>query len=478
MKSFCKKFIILIFLVVYCGGISSYVFADSKSPYFKKEDQNIWGKDSYYSLLNLVPTATMTMKDGNNHSIERWYWNQGVALIGMMNIYKVNKDSDILNFLNSQMEHFLSKENPSEYKQPLFYAPKDSSHVRHVNDMPHAAVMAYLYSINKKPEYKQVIDAVYEAAKNWSAIASDGCFLHYYENSIGVSEYSDWIWADTAYMAGEFLIEYYKATGNKEALNIAIKQGKLHFKNLYNESFGLFYHGADSDQSYKGLYGDKGNGYFWGRGNGWMISFYVDLAEILKKENNSEYPYFKNLISTYLSKVLKYQDFSGFWRQLINDSNSYLETSVTQMFTYSILKAKRLNIINDDSGKFYESLKKSINGLFTKVSLSSSSTIFAGQIQDVCISADIGSTFSHYNSEYPAGNHSKATFHGQGTFMNFISEYLLLLKYKGDINIDGKTDLSDINDIALHWGETDNLKDVDENNILNIVEVLKVAGNL
>ena len=42
--------------------------------------------------------------------------------------------------------------------------------------------------------------------------------------------------------------------------------------------------------------------------------------------------------------LAKYQDESGLWHTLINDSNSYLESSATAGFAYGILKAVHKNI--------------------------------------------------------------------------------------------------------------------------------------
>lgn len=49
-------------------------------------------------------------------------------------------------------------------------------------------------------------------------------------------------------------------------------------------------------------------------------------------------------LNAQVAALAKYQDESGLWHTLINDSNSYLESSATAGFAYGILKAVHKNI--------------------------------------------------------------------------------------------------------------------------------------
>lgn len=55
------------------------------------------------------------------------------------------------------------------------------------------------------------------------------------------------LWDDTVYMVGEFLMQMYKLTGNKEFLLEAISQLKKHAEKLEDPETGLWYHGWDND---------------------------------------------------------------------------------------------------------------------------------------------------------------------------------------------------------------------------------------
>jgi rhamnogalacturonyl hydrolase YesR len=67
-------------------------------------------------------------------------------------------------------------------------------------------------------------------------------------------------------------------------------------------------------------------GYGWGRGNGWALFGLLDLIEIVPEkcaERKAAIDRFRELAAA----VLPLQDRSGFWRTLLDDRESYLETS-------------------------------------------------------------------------------------------------------------------------------------------------------
>ena len=85
---------------------------------------------------------------------------------------------------------------------------------------------------------------------------------------------------------------------------------------------GLFYHAPSSP-------------FFWGRGNGWMAAGMTELLRVLPKTN----PNYKRIMAGYktmMESLLQYQAEDGMWRQLINDPESWKETSSTGMFAFAL----------------------------------------------------------------------------------------------------------------------------------------------
>ncbi|MBA3519626.1 MAG: glycoside hydrolase family 88 protein [Rhizobiales bacterium] len=86
-------------------------------------------------------------------------------------------------------------------------------------------------------------------------------------------------------------------------------------------------------------------GYGWGRGNGWALLGLIDLIELLPsaaEDRDSVVEEFCRLSSA----VLAEQDASGFWRTLLDDRESYLETSTAGFFGAVFTKGARLGLLH------------------------------------------------------------------------------------------------------------------------------------
>lgn len=85
-------------------------------------------------------------------------------------------------------------------------------------------------------------------------------------------------------------------------------------------------------------------GYGWGRGNGWALFGLLDLIEVLpddSAEKTAAIERFRELAAA----ILPLQDDSGFWRTLLDDRESYLETSTAGFFGAIFTKGVRLALL-------------------------------------------------------------------------------------------------------------------------------------
>jgi len=137
----------------------------------------------------------------------------------------------------------------------------------------------------------------------------------------GLTRETRW-WVDDAFMVGCLQIQAWRATkdpkyADRAALLLTAYLDKLQQPN------GLFYHGPEFH-------------HFWGRGNGW---FAVALAEVLSSLP-ADHPKYARLMEGYrkmMAGLRSYQAPSGLWRQLIDNDQSWVETSCTGMFTYAMI---------------------------------------------------------------------------------------------------------------------------------------------
>ena len=127
-----------------------------------------------------------------------------------------------------------------------------------------------------------------------------------------------------------------------------------------------------------------------------------------------------------MKSMIKYQDESGMWYQVVNfggmDKN-YLETSGSSIMAYSLLKGVRLGFLPEEYRKYGE---KAIDGICDKYLKNNDGELSLGGI---CLVAGLGGktrrpgTYDYYMSEPIVENDAK----GVGPFLLAYTE---LLRYK------------------------------------------------
>jgi len=179
-------------------------------------------------------------------------------------------------------------------------------------------------------------------------------------------------------MSIPFLARMGKLTGDNKYFDDAIKQVENFNKYLYDPATGLFFHNYYSD--------DQTNGVgHWGRSNGWIAMAQVELLNNLP----ANHPKRAELIKLLLRQIVgyaRYQDQTGLWHQLLDKPDSYLETSVTAMYTYAVARAVNQGWINE---KYIAIAREGWKGLASKITAD-------GQLQDVCIGTNMDTDIKFY----------------------------------------------------------------------------------
>jgi rhamnogalacturonyl hydrolase YesR len=129
-------------------------------------------------------------------------------------------------------------------------------------------------------------------------------------------------WIDDMYMLTILQLEAYRATGDKKYLDRDAAEMVAYLDKLQQPN-GLFYHAADVP-------------YFWGRGDGWVAA---GMAEMLR-DLPADHPLRPRIMKGYkvmMASLLQYQGTDGMWRQLIDRSDAWPETSSTAMFSFAMI---------------------------------------------------------------------------------------------------------------------------------------------
>ena len=205
--------------------------------------------------------------------------------------------------------------------EPLFGAqdtliPKPD----HVDYTVFGSVPLELYMQTKDKRYLQVGQGI--ADKQWGPPEGPRVKPESHEFYNKGLTWQTRMWIDDMFMITAVQAQAYRATGDKKYIERAAKEMVVYLDSLQKPN-GLFYHAPDVP-------------YFWGRGDGWMAVGMAELLRSLPKDNPNHERIMKGY-KTMMASLLKYQAESGMWRQLIDDPESWPETSCTGMFTFAMI---------------------------------------------------------------------------------------------------------------------------------------------
>jgi rhamnogalacturonyl hydrolase YesR len=142
---------------------------------------------------------------------------------------------------------------------------------------------------------------------------------------------SNTLWLDDLYMYVPAVAEMGKLTGDKKYFDDCVKQVLDYSKRMFNKQTGLFMHGwVESMEVHPE--------FRWGRANGWALLAMSDLLDVLP-DNHPGRAAVLQQFRAHAKGLANYQSGSGFWHQLLDREDSYLETSATAIYSYCIAHA-------------------------------------------------------------------------------------------------------------------------------------------
>jgi rhamnogalacturonyl hydrolase YesR len=181
-------------------------------------------------------------------------------------------------------------------------------------------------------------------------------------------------WLDDMFMITTLQAQAYRTTQNPIYIDRAAREMILYLDSIQKPS-GLFYHSPSAP-------------FCWARGNGWMA---VGLTEILRllPENNANR---SKIMASYLkmmSTLKSTQTPNGMWRQLIDDSSMWEETSGTAMFTYAMIVGVKKGWL--PKSDYRDCAKNGWIALCTQIDKN-------GDVKNVCEGTSIGDNKEHYRN--------------------------------------------------------------------------------
>ena len=196
-------------------------------------------------------------------------------------------------------------------------------------------------------------------------------------------------WIDDMFMISTVQSQAYLASKDRKYIDRAAYEMTVYLDSI-QQSNGLFYHARQ-------------NPFFWCRGNGWMAAGMTELLISLPEDNKDR----TRVLVEYrkMMKTLKnYQNNKGLWGQLIDQPDSWSETSGSAMFTYALITGVKKGWL--DAKEYAPVARKAWVALVSYIN-------DEGDLQEVCMGTNVGNSKQYYLDR----NRITGDLHGQAPIL-------------------------------------------------------------
>lgn len=267
---------------------------------------------------------------------EYWNYEDGCVLLGAKYLYDVTGEKKYFTFIENYLKHFVMDDGTiAHYEMEKF----------NIDSINCGKILFFMYDVTGEEKYRNAIEFIMNRLRVHPR-CSTGNFFH-------KEIYPNQIWLDGLYMAQPFYMEYETRFENKEKYNDIISQFENVQKYLYDKDKGLCYHAYDEAKAQ--FWANKETGCspnFWLRSMGWYLMALVDVMDKMSIEIYEQYRTLQDIYKLMLKGILQYQDKeTKLFYQVIDRADvegNYLETSGSAMVGYSILKACRMGILQQE----------------------------------------------------------------------------------------------------------------------------------
>ena len=269
----------------------------------------------------------------------RFQWSTGVGLYGALKLWQLTKDEEIFDYLCGWFDGHIKKGLPK----------------KNINTMCPFLTLSYLYEESGNKIYESLCIEWAKWLYEELPRTNEKGFVH-----LTGSENEGQLWMDTLFVSVLFLAKMGVMLSEAKYIREAERQFLLHTKYLCDRGTGLFFHGYSFLE--KGNFSEA----IWGRGNGWYSIAVMELLEIagdMLEETAKDF--IIESFKTQMAALKEYQDEeSGMWRTLIDDKESYLESTGTTSFVFGMTKGINSRILDDS---YIIPAKKGYNAIISRI---------------------------------------------------------------------------------------------------------------
>lgn len=290
-----------------------------------------------------------------------WEWTHGIGLYGIYHYYQQTGDQRMKAIVDDWFRARLAEGTPT----------------KNVNTMCPFLTLAYRYEEDPDPVWRQYLERWAE----WVMYDMPRTDSRGLQHIVYNNENHQQMWDDTLMMSVMPLAKIGSLLNRQDYIDEAKYQFLLHTQYLMDRQSGLWFHGWS--------FADKSNyaGALWARGNSWITIAIPEFLELLEHHPDPVIqPYLLQVLDSQVQALAVLQDDSGLWHTLLDDPESYLESSATAGFAYGIMKAVRKRYID---AKYLPIAEKAVRGVVERINP-------AGELTQVSFGTALGETLDYY----------------------------------------------------------------------------------
>ncbi|MGN0338706.1 MAG: glycoside hydrolase family 105 protein [Lachnospiraceae bacterium] len=337
-----------------------------------------------------------------------WNYIDGCMIKAILEMYAIKKDEKYLQFADAFIDCKVHEDGTIEG-----YDVQELN----IDNINAGKTLFELYDLTGKEKYRKAIDLIYSQIEQMPR-TKEGNFWH-------KKIYPNQVWLDGLYMCQPFYMEYETRFHDKKNYDDIFSQFETVVKYMRDPKTGLYFHAYDSSREM--FWCDQVTGLsqnFWLRALGWYAMALLDTLDKADPSCGEPYENLKLVFRELIDAMLRYQDPSGMWYQVVNlggMEKNYLETSGSSIMAYALLKGVRLGFLPEEYRVYGE---KAFHGICDKyLSTDENGELHLGGI---CLVAGLGGkqmrsgTFDYYMSEPVVSDDAK----GVGPFLLTYTEIL------------------------------------------------------
>jgi len=354
----------------------------------------------------------------------KWGYGPALATIGLFEVLDTFTDNTtetnyIFGNISKALDYYYAQGREAYNVTNNIIMPYEGSIGDHLGLYPVTYLLRYEYLTKKgvTPNANDTLVATKAATQyifGFPTKTTDGIIAR---NSCWSGESGTCLWGDDMFMGMALVCRLATYLKNQTYVTWAANNDVGFAKHMQEASTGIFYHGYGATNSVTSCCK-------WSRANGWAIMSHTE--QLLAFESfpaNNLQTQVLTIYQNHCAAFKRYQDSAtGLFRQVVNDTNIWLETSSTAMVTFSLATGIIHKWITDaDYGTVVD---KAWSGVASTVQAD-------GTVNGICEGCGIQSNEQGYADRSTAFGSSSP---GLGSVFRAAAAYGQLLKFRSQVN--------------------------------------------